>query len=165
MTTCHRGAGQPLDKDDTTHGKDTEVNTPHDYHHKDTDDFETMEEVHHTNLANITWELDDFCQRVQAGEGQPVEALQPIEHELQKLSITLHPSAPPEPLNDVLQQYTETLCSAQKQTTFMNTPIQDIPTFNGSDSIQLEDWLVDIETAANLTDESKAKLAQAKSKA
>ena len=42
--------------------------------------------------------------------------------------------------------------------------IQDIPTFNGSDSTQLEDWLVDIETAADLTDECRAKLAQAKSK-
>ena len=46
----------------------------------------------------------------------------------------------------------------------MNTLIQDIPTFNGSDSTQLEDWLVDIETAANLTDETKTKLAEAKSK-
>ena len=46
----------------------------------------------------------------------------------------------------------------------MNTLIQDIPTFNGSSSTQLEDWLVDIETAADLTDESRTKLAQAKSK-
>ena len=30
--------------------------------------------------------------------------------------------------------------------------------------MQLEDWLVDIESAANLTDESRTKLAQAKSK-
>ena len=52
----------------------------------------------------------------------------------------------------------------QKQTTFENTLIQDIPTFNCSDSTQLEDWLVDIETAADLTDESRTKLAQAKSK-
>ena len=58
----------------------------------------------------------------------------------------------------------ETLCSAQKQTTFANTLIQDIPTFNGSDSTQSEDWLLDIETAADLTDESMTKLAQAKSK-
>ena len=42
--------------------------------------------------------------------------------------------------------------------------IQDIPTFNGSDLTQLEDWLIDIETADNLTDESRTKLAQAKSK-
>ena len=43
--------------------------------------------------------------------------------------------------------------------TFANTLIQDIPTINGSDSTQLEDWLVDIETAADLTDESRTKLA------
>ena len=48
--------------------------------------------------------------------------------------IALCPSALPEPLDDVLQQYTETLCSAQKQTTFVNTLIQDIPSFNGSNS-------------------------------
>ena len=58
----------------------------------------------------------------------------------------------------------ETLCSTQKQTTFANTLIQDIPTFNGNDSTQLEDWLVDIETTADLTDESRTKLVQAKSK-
>ena len=46
----------------------------------------------------------------------------------------------------------------------MDTLIQDMPTFNGSNSTQLEDWLVDIETAANLTDEGRSKLAQAKSK-
>ena len=71
--------------------------------------------------------------------------------------------AMPEPLNDVLQQYMETLCTAQKQTTFANTLIQDIPTFNGSNLMQLEGLLLDIETAADLTDESRTKLAQAKS--
>ena len=33
----------------------------------------------------------------------------------------------------------------------MNTLIQDIPIFNGIDSTQLEDWLVDIETATDLS--------------
>ena len=46
----------------------------------------------------------------------------------------------------------------------MNTLIQDIATFNGSDSTQLQDWLVDIEITADLTDESGTKLAQDKSK-
>ena len=46
----------------------------------------------------------------------------------------------------------------------MNTLIQDIPILSGNDSTLLEDWLVDIETAANLTAESRTKLAQAKSK-
>ena len=122
------------------------------------DNFENAEQENHTNLAILTQNLDDLCHRVQAGEGEPTEALNCIECKLQRLSIALHPSALPEPLDDVLQQYTETLHSAQKQTTFMNTLIQDIPTFNGSDSTQLEDWLVDIETTANLTDESRTKL-------
>ena len=93
-----------------------------------------------------------------------MDAINHIEHELHRLSLVLHSSAPPEPLDDVLQQYMETLCSEPKQTTFVNTLIQDIHTFNGSDSMQLEDWLVDIEMAVNLTDESRTKLAQAKSK-
>ena len=57
-----------------------------------------------------------------------------------------HFSAPQELLDDVLQQYAETFCSALKQTTFVNSLIQDVPTFHGSNSKQLEDWLVDTET-------------------
>ena len=40
----------------------------------------------------------------------------------------------------------------------------DIPTLNGQDSSQLEDWLTDIEMASELTGESRTKLAQAKSR-
>ena len=163
MATHHGGTGQPLDRDATANRKDTYGNILHDYHLEDMDDFENVEHENHTNLTTLTWELDDLCHRVQAGEGQPAEALHHIECELQKLSIALHPSAPPEPLDDVLLQYTETLCSAQKQTNFTNTVIQDIPIFNGNDSTQLEDWLVEIETAGNLTAECRTKLAQAKS--
>ena len=162
MATHHRGAGQPLDRDITPCGQDTDILK--DYHHKDMDNFENVEQESHTNLVTLTWDLDDLHHRVQVGEGQPKEALNCIECKLQRLSIALHPSAPPEPLENVLQQYTETLCSAQKQTTFSNTLIQDIPTFNGSNSTQLEDWLVDTETTANLTNESRTKLAEAKSK-
>ena len=42
MATYHRGTGQPLDRDDTPNGKDTDVNIPHDYHHKDTGVFENI---------------------------------------------------------------------------------------------------------------------------
>ena len=80
------------------------------------------------------------------------------------MSIALWPSAPLISLNDILKQYIDTLCSAQKQANFANTLIQDIPIFYGKNSTQLEDWLVDIETAAILSAESRTKLAQAKSK-
>ena len=46
----------------------------------------------------------------------------------------------------------------------MNTLLQDIAIFNGNDSSQLEDWFIDIETASDLTGNSRTKLAQAKSK-
>ena len=59
-----------------------------------------------------------ICNRVETGEGQPMEAINHIEHELHRLSLALHSSAPPEPLDNVIQQYTETLCSAQKANQF-----------------------------------------------
>ena len=53
---------------------------------------------------------------------------------------------------------------AQKKTSLENTLLQDIPILNGQDSTQLEDWLTDIETATKLTNKSRTKLAQAKSR-
>ena len=95
-----------------------------------------MEQENHTTLKALTQDLDDLHHRVETGKGQPTEAINCMEHELHRLSLVLHSSVPTEPLDDILQQYTETFCSAQKQTTFANTLIQDIPTFNGSDSTQ-----------------------------
>ena len=52
----------------------------------------------------------------------------------------------------------------KRKTTFASTLLQDITIFNSSDSTQLEDWLINIENAIDLTSESRNKLAQAKSK-
>ena len=51
-----------------------------------------------------------------------------------------------------------------KGTSLESSLLQDIPILNGQDSSQLEDWFMDIETASELTGESRTKLAQAKSK-
>ena len=75
MATHHRGSGQPSDRGATPTGKDTDVHILNNYHHEDTDDFDNVEQENHTNLAALTRELDDLCHRVQAGEGQPTEAL------------------------------------------------------------------------------------------
>ena len=95
-----------------------------------------------------------------------MEALNHIERELQRLSISLNPPAPTVPLGEVIRHYTNTLCSAQIQINLTNSLLQDILVFNGHkhNATQLEDWLVDIETAADLTVESRTKLAQAQSK-
>ena len=81
---------------------------------------------------------------------------------LNPLAITLCP--PTEPIGEVLDKYTNTLCNTQKKTSLENSLLQDIPILNGNDSSQLEDWLTDIETASELTGESRTKLAQAKSR-
>ena len=65
---------------------------------------------------------------------------------------------------EVFDKYTDTLCNAQKKTSLESSLLQDISTLNGQDSSQLEDCLTDIETASQLTGESRTKLAQAKSR-
>ena len=57
-----------------------------------------------------------------------------------------------------------TLCTTQKQTNLTNSLLQDIAIFNEYDSTKLEEWLMNIETVANLTNVSWAKLAKAKSR-
>ena len=51
-----------------------------------------------------------------------------------------------------------------KQTNLTNSVLQDIAIFNGHDSTTLEEWLMDIETAADLTSESQARLTKGKSR-
>ena len=85
-----------------------------------------------------------------------------MEQKLNQLTITLHPSS--EPIEEVLDKYTDTLCNTQKKTSLESSLLQDIPTLNGQDSSQLEVWLTYIETASELTGESRTKLAQAKSR-
>ena len=90
------------------------------------------------------------------------DAIQHLEQKLNQLAITLYPFS--EPIEEVLDKYTDTLCNAQKKTSLESSSLQDIPTLNGHDSSQLEDWLTDIETASELTGESRTKLAQAESR-
>ena len=160
MATHHRATGQPLDKDTTQYGQDTDI--PDDYHLEDMDNFETAGQENDTNLATLTWELDDLHHRAQARGGQPAEDLHHIEQQFSRLTIALCPSAPPEPLDDVLRQYIETQCSAQGQTNFTNTLLQDITIFIGNDATQLEDWLLDVRTTSELSAESRTKLTQAR---
>ena len=117
-------------------------------------------------LTALTREIHDLHQRVAAGKGQPAETLDHIQHELQNLSIAIHHPQPPahaEHFGEVLSQYMDTLCSTQKQSNLTNSLMQDVPVLNEHDSTKLEDWLIDIEMAADLTSESRARLAKVKS--
>ena len=105
------------------------------------------------------------------GEGQAGEGLDCIDHLEQELQNLSHPQdkpastpKPTEPFTEVVCQYMDTLCTAQKQANLTNSLLQDIAIFNEHDSTKLEEWLTDIETAADLTSESQAKLAKANSR-
>ena len=77
-------------------------------------------------------------------------------------TTTFTNTKPTKPFREVIHQYTNTLCTTQKQMNLTNPLLQDITVFNKYNSTKLDDWLMDIETAANLTNESQPKFAKAK---
>ena len=169
MATHHGGLEQPLDRVTIMTREeqpvvDTNIEVPQDFNPEGTDHFEDLEHNNPARLTAITRELDDLCQRIQAEEGSPMESLCHIEQELQCLSISLKLPIHTEPLGEVLKHYANILCSVQKQMNITNSLLQDISIFTGHDTTLLEDWLIDIETAADLTMESRTIIAQAKSK-
>ena len=101
-------------------------------------------------------------QYIEERDSEPRGAIHDLEQRLDRLTLTLCHSDTP--IENVLDKYTETLCTAQKKTSLESSLLHDIPILNGQDSSQLEDWLTDIETASELTGECRTKLAQAKSR-
>ena len=113
-------------------------------------------------VQRLLCKTEHLKQVIEDRDNDPREAIHELEQRLNRLTLTLHCSD--DPIENVLDKYTETLCTMQKKTSRESSLLQDIPTLNGQDSSQLEDWLTDIETASELTGESRTKLAQAKSK-
>ena len=114
MATCHGGLGQPLDRDinvtrEAHKATDTDIEDMQDFHPVETDHLGDLEHNNPARLTVITRELDDLHQQVQAEEGQPLEVLNCMEWELQRLSISLNPPAPTEPLGEVIRHYMNTL--------------------------------------------------------
>ena len=147
MATCFGGVGNTLVEN-----------------HK-TQDIDNVSEDESQDEDLIRWLLcktADLKQFVEDKNNEPREAIHDLEQRLNDLTLALHHQNTP--IENVLDRYTETLCTAQKKTSLESSLLQDIPILNGQDSSQLEDWLMDIETASELTSESRTKLAQAKSR-
>ena len=106
--------------------------------------------------------MEQLRQTVKDKDIDPRDAIMHLEQKLNQLAITLCPST--EPIGEVLNKYTDTLCNAQKKTSLETSLLQHIPTLNGNDSSHLEVWLTDIETGSELMGESRTKLAQTKSR-
>ena len=174
MATCLGGAAHSLDRgldiltedpeqanidNESTHSSDTSVvlGGPETVEHPEDPVYNNQD-----RLTALTREIHDLHQRVAVGKGQPAETLDCIQHELQNLTLAIHQlqlPTPVEPPGEVIWQYTDTLCSRQKQSNFTNSLLQDIPVLNEHDSTKLEDWLTDIEMAADLTSKRRARLA------
>ena len=161
MATYHGGKGNPSEKDSDPQENDVTI---HDKYQADMDDLENIEPDHHERLRDLTHEIDHLWQKVEANKTEPMDAINHLECKVNRLAVTLHPSTLLEPIEEILQQYTNILCTAQKKASFVNTLLQDITIFNGNDSSQLEDWFIDIETASDLTGKSRTMVAQANSK-
>ena len=127
--------------------------------HDNTSEGESQEEDPFKQIFSETAYIRQF---VEEKVNEPREAIHEIEQRLNDLTLTLHHQNTP--LENVLDRYTETLCTAQKKTSLESSLLQDIPILNGQDSSQLKDWLTDIETASELTGKSRTKLVQAKSR-
>ena len=133
-----------------------------DNYQEDVNDLEYTEHNHPVKLKYLTHEMEQLRQTFEDKDNDPMDAIKHLEQKLNQLAITLCP--PTEPIGEVLNKYTKTLCNVQKKTSPESSLLQDIPVLNGNDSSELEDWLTDIETASELTGESRTKLAQAKSR-
>ena len=96
--------------------------------------------------------MEQLRQTVKDKDNDPRDAIKHLEQKF-SFAITLSPST--EPIREVLNKYTDTLCNAQKKTSLENSLLQDIPILNGNDSSQLEDWLTDIKTASELMGEAE----------
>ena len=73
------------------------------------------------------------------------------------------PQSSEEPVPKTMQAYTDTLCATQRESNLTTTMLQDIPTFDRQDSLELKDWFMDIETVADVLTESCTCLAKTKS--
>ena len=138
-------------------------NTPvEDYRTQEIDNVSEGESQDENLMRQVLAKTSNIKQFVEEKYHEAREAIHKIEQRLNNLTLALcHQNTP---IENVLDTYTETLCTAQKKTSLESTLLQDIPILNGQDSSQLEDWLTGIETAAKLTNKSRIKLAQAKSK-
>ena len=65
-------------------------------------------------FQHLTHKMEWLIQIVKDKDNDPKDAIKHLEQNLNQLAITLCPST--EPIGEVLNKYTDTLCNAQKKT-------------------------------------------------
>ena len=113
-------------------------------------------------MRDLTHEIEQLQQTVEATDNHPMDGISHLECKPNPLALTPCLPMPSGPIEEVLHQYTNTLCNVQGKMSFVNSLLQDITILDGNDSSQLEDWLTDIKSTSDLTSESRTKSAQVK---
>ena len=72
----------------------------HEEINKETNDLEHGEHKNHTQLRALTIELDHLKHKLNRTSNEPAEAIHYLECNLHKLTLALHPSMKPEPLDE-----------------------------------------------------------------
>ena len=86
-------------------------------------------------VQNLLCKTTCLNQVIEDRGNDPREAINDLEQRFDRLTLTLCRSDTP--IENVLDRYTETLCTAQKKTSLESSLLQDIPILHGQDSSQL----------------------------
>ena len=118
-------------------------------------------------LLEQFWQLKDQIASLKstAPQSTTTTELSQLTDKLQHLTMMLQPAPHPseESVHKTILRYTDTLHATEKESILTMTIFQDISTFGGQDSSKLEEWFMDIETAADILTESCTCLTEAKS--
>ena len=109
MTTCHGRIGDTSMNNSKHH--DMDANN----YQADINDLENIEHNHQAGLRDLTRKIEQLWQTIEANDNDPMDAISHLECKLNQLTITLHPPMPVEPIWEVLNKYTNTLCNTQKK--------------------------------------------------
>ena len=112
MATHHGGTGKSSKKDSEPQENDVTI---HNEYQADVNDLENVEPDHHARLRDLTNGIDYLRQNVEANETKPMDTISHLECKLNRLALTLHRYTLSGPLDEVLQQYTYPLYTAQKK--------------------------------------------------
>ena len=104
---------------------------------QDVDNVSEDESQDEALIRQLLCETAHLKQFVEDRDNEPREAIHDLEQRLNEMTLTLH--CQDTPIENVLDRYTKTLCTAQKKTSLESSLLQDIPILNGQDSSQLED--------------------------
>ena len=102
MATHHGGIDKPLEKD--SDHQETNVNIQDEYQ-ADINDFEKIEPDHQAGLRDLTHEIEQLQQTVEANDNDPMDAISHLEWKLNQLALTLCLPTPQEPIEEVTSIY------------------------------------------------------------